>query len=185
MYDSERDSFMIALKSLGYSMNTTDKDEITEAYNWLIDQREKMDVVYVGDDVMDNMISGNKAIAVVYSGDGAYIMAENDNLEYFEPEEGTNEWCDAMVITKSCVDTDLAEEFMDYMLEYDVVYQNSLFVGYTTPITEVREDFKVDEYDGISAYTPNFGAPNNEIFGYQEEDIRAFYSDLWTKVKAY
>ena len=144
-----------------------------------------MDVVYVGDDVMDNMISGNKAIAVVYSGDGAYIMAENDDLEYFEPEEGTNEWCDAMVITKSCVDTDLAEEFMDYMLEYDVVYQNSLFVGYTTPITEVREDFKVDEYDGISAYTPNFGAPNNEIFGYQEEDIRAFYSDLWTKVKAY
>ncbi|SEP91940.1 spermidine/putrescine transport system permease protein [Lachnospiraceae bacterium NE2001] len=185
MYDSERDSFMIALKSLGYSMNTTDKEEIKEAYDWLIDQRETMDVVYVGDDVMDNMISGNKSIAVVYSGDGAYIMAENEDLDYFDPEEGTNEWCDAMVMTKDCLDTELAEEFMNYMLEYDVVYQNSIFVGYTTPVAEVRDDFKVEEYDGIESYTPVFGAPNNEIFRYQDEELRAYYSDLWTKVKAY
>ena len=185
MYDSERDSFMIALKALGYSMNTTNKEEITEAYNWLIDQRESMDVVYVGDDVMDNMISGNKSIAVVYSGDGAYIMAENEDLGYFDPEEGTNEWCDAMVMTKDCMDTELAECFMDYMLDYDVVYQNSVFVGYTTPVTEAREVLKEEEFDGINSYTPVFGAPNNEQFRYQDEELRAFYSDLWTKVKAY
>ena len=71
MYDSERDSFMIALKALGYSMNTTDKAEIDEAYNWLIEQRNTVSPVYAGDDVIDNMISGNKAIAVVYSGDAS------------------------------------------------------------------------------------------------------------------
>ena len=185
MYDSERDSFMIALKALGYSMNTTDKAEIDAAYQWLIDQKKTMDVVYAGDDVMDNMIAGNKAIAVVYSGDGNYIMAENENLEYFEPDEGTNEWCDAMVLTKNCVDTDLAEQFMDYMLEYDVVYRNSIFVGYTTPVTKVAEELKNTEFEGNSAYTPLFGAPNNEVFRSQDKDIKQYYADLWTKVKAY
>ena len=185
MYDSERDSFMIALKALGYSMNTTDKKEIKEAYDWLIDQKKNMNVVYATDDVMDNMISGNKDIAVVYSGDGAYIMAENDELDYFDPEQGTNEWCDAMVMTKSCKDTELAEQFMDFMLEYDNVYVNSIFVGYTTPVTQVREDMRVGEFDGIDAYIPVFGAENNEVFKYQDADLRAYYSDLWTKVKAY
>ena len=185
MYDSERDSFMVALKALGYSMNTTDKQEIQEAYQWLIDQKENMDIVYAGDDVMDNMIAGNKAIAVVYSGDGAYIMAENEDLGFIEPEEGTNEWCDCMVMTKDCTDTDLAEAFMDYMLEYDVVYDNSIFIGYTTPVTQVREDMKQEEFEGINAYIPNFGAKNNEVFRYQDTETRAFYSDLWTKIKAY
>lgn len=61
MYDSERDSFMIALKALGYSMNTTNESEIEEVYQWLIDQRDTMDPIYAGDDVIDNMISGNKS----------------------------------------------------------------------------------------------------------------------------
>ena len=185
MYDSERDSFMIALKALGYSMNTTDKKEIQEAYEWLIDQREKMDVVYAGDDVMDNMISGNKSIAVVYSGDGTYIMADNDELSYFDPEEGTNEWCDAMVMTKDCKDTELAEEFMDYMLDYDNVLLNSVFVGYTTPVTKAREYMSETEFEGLNSYLPEFGRPQNEVFKYQDTEIKKYYADLWTKIKAY
>ena len=185
MYDSERDSFMIALKALGYSMNTTDKKEIQEAYEWLIDQREKMDVVYAGDDVMDNMISGNKSIAVVYSGDGTYIMADNDELSYFDPEEGTNEWCDAMVMTKDCKDTELAEAFMDYMLDYDNVLLNSVFVGYTTPVTKAREYMSETEFEGLNSYLPEFGRPQNEVFKYQDTEIKKYYADLWTKIKAY
>ena len=56
MYDSERDSFMVALKVLGYSMNTSNHDELKKAYDWLVDQREIMHPVYAGDDVIDNMI---------------------------------------------------------------------------------------------------------------------------------
>ena len=89
MYDSERDSFMIALKALGYSMNTTDLGEIQEAYEWLINQRDTMDPIYAGDDVIDNMISGNKAMAVVYSGDASYIISENPDLDYYTPKQGT------------------------------------------------------------------------------------------------
>ena len=78
---------MVAFKALGYSMNTSDEKEIQEAYEWLIRQRETMDPIYAGDDVIDNMVSGNKDLAVVYSGDGALIISDNDELEFFEPEE--------------------------------------------------------------------------------------------------
>ena len=185
MYDSERDSFMIALKALGYSMNTVDYGEIEEAYNWLIDQREKMDVVYVGDDVIDNMISGNKSIAVVYSGDGALIMSENPDLDYFEPEEGTNEWCDSFVITSYCNDTDLAHKYIDFMLREDIALANGSYVGYTSPVKSVKDELASSDFEGIDAYLPEFGKPKNEVFMYQDMKIKEHFADLWTKVKAY
>ena len=185
MYDSERDSFMIALKALGYSMNTENFDEIDEAYNWLIDQRDTMDVVYAGDDVIDNMISGNKSIAVVYSGDGALIMSENEDLDYFEPDEGTNEWCDAMVITNDCTDTELAHEYIDFILSYDIAYRNTEYVGYTSSVKQVVDDMAEGDYEGINAFTPEFGKKNNEVFRYQDLKVKQYFADMWTKVKAY
>ncbi len=185
MYDSERDSFMIALKALGYSMNTTDADEIQEAYQWLIEQRETMHPIYAGDDVMDNMIAGNKALAVVYSGDGSYIMYENENLNFFTPEEGTNQWYDCMVMTKDCVDTELAHAFMNFMLDTENAKANSSWVGYTSPVVEAYNYMANEEYVGISAYTPDMKNENNEAFRYQESQIKQLFADLWTKVKAY
>lgn len=185
MYDSERDSFMIALKALGYSMNTDNTKEIDEAYEWLIEQRNTMDVVYAGDDVIDNMISGNKSIAVVYSGDAALIMSENEELAYFEPDQGTNEWCDAMVITNDCTDTDLAHDYINFMLDYDIAYRNTEYVGYTSSVQKVVEDLSEEDYEGINAFTPEFGKKNNEVFRYQELKIKQYFADMWTKVKAY
>ena len=185
MYDSERDAFMVALKACGYSMNTSDMSEIEEAYNWLIDQNDKMDVVYAGDDVIDNMISGNKALAVVYSGDAAYIMSENPDMGYYEPDQGTNEWCDGMVITKSCRDDDLAYRFISFMYEYDNALANSTYVGYTSPLKDVADELAETEYEGISSYTPGFGKEKNEVFRYQDSKLKSKFADLWTKVKAY
>jgi len=183
MYDSERDAFMIALKALGYSMNTTDENEIQEAYEWLVDQKKRVSPIYAGDDVIDNMISGNKAIAVVYSGDGAYIMSENPDLGFFEPEEGTNIWCDAMVISKECQNEDLAYKFIDYVLDNEVAYRNTQWVGYSSPVKYAYETMIEDDYAGINAYIPGDN-PDNEVFGYQTPEIKAVYADLWTKAKA-
>ena len=129
MYNSERDSFMIALKALGYSMNTSKKSELDEAYKWLVDQNKKMKPVYVGDDVIDNMISGNKDMAVVYSGDAALIISESKKkLDFFIPKQGTNEWVDGMVITKDCKNTDLAYDFMNFILSEENATPNTEFI---------------------------------------------------------
>lgn len=184
MYDSERDSFMIALKALGYSMNTTDEKEIQEAYEWLIRQRNTMDPIYAGDDVIDNMISGNKAIAVVYSGDGSYIISENPDLDYLTPSQGTNVWFDAMLITKDCSQVQLAHSFINFMLRDENAIANTLEVGYTSPVQAAYDAMVEGDYEGISSYIPDLSSPENEIFGYQEPKVKARYAELWTKVKA-
>ncbi len=186
MYDSERDSLMIALKALGYSMNTTDTKEIDEAYEWLVDQRDTMDPVYVGDDVIDNMISGNKAMAVVYSGDAAYMMTENEKLEYLIPSQGTNIWYDCMVITKDSQQTEMAHNFINFMLDEENALSNSEEVGYLSPVQSAYEEMSVTTYEGVSAYTiPDINNPLNEVFGYQDTETKKYFADVWTKVKAY
>ena len=184
MYDSERDSMMVALKALGYSMNTSDPQQLQEAYDWLIKQRDTMKPIYAGDDVIDNMVSGNKAMAVVYSGDGALIMSENENMDFFEPEQGTNIWYDAMVITKDCQNTELAHDFIDFMLQQDVGEQNTEYIGYTSPVTGVYKKMSQTMFKGIDAYQPRSGYAKDEVFRYQTQDVKKLYAQLWTKVKA-
>ena len=176
---------MVALKALGYSMNTSNHDELKKAYDWLVDQRETMHPVYAGDDVIDNMISGNKAMAVVYSGDGAYIMSENEDMDFFVPGQGSNVWYDSMVITKQCKDTKLANEFINFMLREDVAKQNTEYVGYDSAVKSVYEYFRDDEYEGISACAPDISNPLNETFKYQDTELKEFCAGLWTKVKSY
>ncbi|MBO5505724.1 MAG: extracellular solute-binding protein [Clostridia bacterium] len=185
MYDSERDSMMVALKALGYSMNTTNRNEIYQAYEWLLKQKELVDPIYVGDEVIDNMISGNKAMAVVYSGDASYIITENPNLDYFAPHEGTNMWYDAMVLTKFCEDTDLAHKFMNFMLDEENALLNTDTVGYAGYTTNDFEEMKNTTYQGVSAYEPRTGNEKDEIFGYQDSETKKYFSELWTKVKSH
>lgn len=184
MYDSERDSFMIALKAMGYSLNTSDKTELDKAYNWLIEQNKIMKPIYVGDEVIDNMISGNKSIAIVYSGDAAYIMSQNENLEYYEPEQGTNTWIDAMVLTKDCAQVDLAHSFIDFMLRPENALRNSETVGYTSSVESVYKELSSTVYAGISAYNPRQGNEKDEFFRYQDTEIKKYCAELWTKVKS-
>ena len=101
LYDSERDSFMMALKALGYSMNTSDESQIQEAYNWLVQCVQTMKPEIVTDEIIDNMAQGRKALGLIYSGDATYVINENENMGYYLPEGGTNQWSDAMVIPKN------------------------------------------------------------------------------------
>ncbi len=184
-YDSERDAFMIALKALGYSMNTSNMDEVDKAYEWLVEMAATMSPVYVLDTVIEAMLDGNKAMAVMYSGDAAFIMSENEDMEFFMPKEGTNIWTDAMVITKDAQNPELANEWINFLLDYDIAYANSIEVGYSSPVKDVYDDISgVDgDYYGISAYSPRLGYKNDEEFVHNEK-LRVAISDLWIKVKA-
>ena len=143
-----------------------------------------MEPIYAGDDVIDNMISGNKALAVVYSGDASYIISENPNLAYYTPEEGTNLWYDAMVITKDCSETELAHEFISFMISEKSALSNTEEVGYTSTVKSAFETMRDGEYAGVGSYIPETDNPNSEIFAYQKPQIKQLFAELWTKVKA-
>ena len=184
LYDSERDSFMMALKALGYSMNTTSQDELNAAYNWLIQCVQTMDPEIVTDEIIDNMAQARKALGLIYSGDAAYVMSENENMGFYMPKSGTNLWSDAMVIPKNAKNPKLANEFIRYITSYDAAMDNSSYVGYTSPNKEVTEELggKGGDYDGINAYTPRSGYDKDEVFQY-DEATRKIIADLWSRVK--
>lgn len=184
LYDSERDSFMMALKALGYSMNTEDEQELQEAYEWLVQCVQTMDTEIVTDEIIDNMAQGRKALGLIYSGDAAYVMAENENMGFFMPEGGTNLWSDAMVIPKNAQNPELAHAFINYASDYDGAYDNSSYVGYTSANEEVMNDLAGEggDFEGINAYIPRTGNPNDEVFVYNA-DTKKIISDLWSRVK--
>lgn len=184
LYDSERDSFMMALKALGYSMNTESEEELQAAYEWFEACVTTMEPEIVTDEIIDNMAQGRKALGIVYSGDAAYIMSENESMGYYEPMEGTNVWCDAMVVPANAENVELAYEFMNYLCDYDAAYDNSDFVGYTSPNEEVMDELfgEGGTYEGINAYIPRSGYEMDESFVYNER-TRKIISNLWSKVK--
>jgi spermidine/putrescine-binding protein len=185
MYDSERDAFMVAFKALGYSMNTQNEAEIQDAYNWLMEQRQTMEPVYVADEVIDGMINGNKDMAVVYSGDAATILMENEEMGFYMPEEGTNMWVDCMVIPANAQNPKLAHEFINYLLDYDIAYTNSEWVGYTSPHKDVLTDLSSmgGYFEGNEAYVPRQGYEMDEVFE-DNQVLKERLTQLWIKVKA-
>lgn len=185
IYDSERDSFMMAFKALGYSMNTEDPNEINDAYEWLLQMNNTMSPVYVTDEVIDGMMNGYKDIAVVYSGDAAVVLDENEDMSFYMPSQGTNIWCDAMVIPKNAENPKLAHEFINYMLTYEAAFDNTETVGYTSPNAEVFEEMTSSEdlYADNAAYLPRSGYDKDEMF-HDNQTLMRELSKLWIKVKA-
>ena len=185
IYDSERDSFMMAFKALGYSMNTEDPNEINDAYEWLLQMNNTMSPVYVTDEVIDGMMNGYKDIAVVYSGDAAVVLDENEDMSFYMPSQGTNIWCDAMVIPQNAENPKLAHEFINYMLTYEAAFDNTETVGYTSPNAEVFEEMTSSEdlYAENAAYLPRSGYEKDEMF-HDNQVLMRELSKLWIKVKA-
>lgn len=184
LYDSERDSFMMALKALGYSMNTANPKELKEAYEWLVNVVNTMNPEIVTDEVIDSMINGNKDMALVYSGDAAYILEENEDMDFFMPNEGTNLWSDAMVIPKDAKNPKLANAYINFVLEYEQSMKDSVFVGYASSNGEVLDELSgvEGEFYGNNAYLPRVGYDKDEIFQYNAK-VKKIISDYWTKVK--
>ena len=185
IYDSERDSFMMAFKALGCSMNTDDPTEIDAAYNWLREMNNTMSPVYVTDEVIDAMMAGYKDIAVVYSGDATVILDENEEMSFSMPNEGTNIWCDAMVIPANAENPLLAHEFINYTLTYEASFDNSETVGYASPNAEVLEEMSGSEdlYAENEAYLPCSDGEMDEMF-HDNRTLQKELSKLWIKVKA-
>lgn len=132
MMDSPRDSFMVAEKKLGFSMNTSDAESLEAAKNELIIQKPLV-LSYENDAIKDMMINNEAAMAVAWSGEAIYMMDNNENLAYAVPKEGTNMWFDNLVIPKNALHKKEAELFIDFLCRPDIALKNAIYIGYSTP----------------------------------------------------
>ena len=138
MQDSVRDAFAVALKYLGYSLNSTDLDELEAAKNLLIEQKPLVQA-YVIDQVRDKMIGGEAALGVIYSGEALYCQQENPDLDYVIPKEGTNIWIDSWVIPKNAKNVENAEAFINFLCRPDIAKMNFDYITYSIPNTAGRD----------------------------------------------
>ena len=182
LFNQERDMVSVALKKCGYSMNSDDDAELSQAEAAL---KEQSDLVkaYCGDEIKDNMINGGAALAVVWSGDAYFCMEQNPDLAYVIPNEGSNLWFDCMVIPKTSTHQEEAEKFIDFMSRPDIAKLNAEYIGYSTANEKARELLADDVKNDKMRY-PSLDEDfmsKMEIFAYNKSR-NAKLADIWTRV---
>lgn len=184
MQDSVRDAFAVALKYLGYSLNSTDLDELNEAKELLIHQKPLVQA-YVVDQVRDKMIGNEAAIGVIYSGEAIYTQKENPDLEYVIPKEGTNIWIDSWVIPKNAENKENAEKFLNFLCRPDIALKNFEYITYSTPNVAARELIEDENIRNSQIAFPDLSQYSNlETFRYLGPEADKIYGELWNKVKS-
>ena len=185
MQDSVRDAFSVALKRKGYSLNSTDVNELEEATADLIKQKPLVQA-YVIDQVRDKMIGNEAAIGVIYSGEAIYTQWENENLEYIIPKEGSNVWIDSWVIPKNAQNKENGEKFINFLCRPDIALMNFEYITYSTPNKEARALIEDEELRNSTIAFPTADMLKDcETFRFLGNDADAFYNELWNKVKAH
>ena len=184
MQDSVRDAFGVTLKYLGYSLNSTDLDELTEARDLLIKQKPLVQA-YVIDQVRDKMIGNEAAIGVIYSGKAIYTQMENPDLEYVIPEEGSNIWIDSWVIPKNAENKENAEKFINFLCTPEIALMNFEYITYSTPNSEARKLIEDEAIRNSEIAFPDLSKYDNlETFQYLGTEADQTYGELWNQVKS-
>lgn len=179
LYNAQRDVLTVALKKLGYSINTKDLSELKEAKEELLKQKE-VNYAYLGDEIKDVLINEDANIGMVYSGDAGIIMSQNPKYKYVIPLEGSNLAVDYMAIPKSAKHVKLAEKFISFMLREDVAIQNTEYIMYNTPMDNVKSKIS-QEILNYNLY-PNVEELKRLTTYKDMSDLNKLYDKIWTEI---
>ena len=183
MMNSMRDSIGLALKYLGYSMNTRDEAELNEAKDLLIKQKQdKIQCGYLLDETKDKMVGGEAAIGVVYSGDAQYAIEKNESLVYVVPEEGSNIWVDGMCIPKGSKNVEGAMKFIDFLCREDIAAMNFDYIYYCSPIQAVVDGLDEEEA-AQSTINPSEDVVSRCEYFNDVEDVMSLYENVWMEIR--
>ncbi len=183
MMNSMRDTIGLGLKTLGYSMNTRDPQELREACDLLVQQ--KQDGLVSGnfvDETKDKMVAGEAALAVIYSGDALYAMEKNDKLAYVIPDEGSNIWVDSMCIPKGSEHKEAAEYFINFMCDPEIARMNMEYIYYSSPIRQVVEGLSEEELASTAMNPTDEMIARCEFF-HDTSDVKELYESIWMEIR--
>lgn len=183
MPDSVRDAFMIGLKKLGYSLNSTNEKEIGAAADELMNQKPLV-YKYANDSARDLLANGSAAVGVVWNGEYIYTKDLNEDVEFVVPKEGSEFFIDSWVIPKDAVNKEKAEAWINFLCKAEVAAANFDYLYYTTP-NEAALDLIDEEYLEEEAVFPDDDTlARCESLVTLDPESTKLYSDYWKKVKA-
>ena len=183
MFNNPRDAFGIALTYLGYSQNTENPQELEAALNLLIEQKSIVQG-YVMDEIFDKMQGGSAAVAPYYAGDAVTMIADNPDLTYCIPSEGTNQFVDAMCIPISAENKEAAEIYINFLCEAEIALANCEYTGYSTP-NQAAYDLLDEETKNNPLCYPSqeYLTNNTEVFICLSDEANALMQSLWNQLK--
>ncbi len=168
-----------ALLSLGYSMNTTDAAEIDEAARWTIEAKANLkgfdDTTFYSE-----LVAGNASLVQAWDGWCNYGIAEDPNIEFVVPEEGSDLWTDTMVILESSENKEAAHAFIDYVLRPENGVAVAELVYYKVPNQAAMEQLD----PALIEQFPNLGMSPVELLGYESLRDPGEAVSLWTDAAA-
>ncbi len=181
MFDNSRDALGLTLKLLGYSQNTTDKDELRAAADKIIAGKDNFQGFWM-DQILEKLPNEEILIAPYYNGDAVTMMEDNPDLSFYIPKEGTNVFVDAMCIPANAKNIENAEKFINFMCTTEAAAANAEYIGYSSPQREVYEQLDEEIKNDPIHYPGEDTIANGEVFRNLPEEINEYYSALWTEI---
>ena len=182
LVDGAREVIGMGLNSLHYSLNDKNEAHLQEAKSKLDTLTPNIKAI-VGDEIKMLLAQEEAAVGLVWSGDAADIMWDNENIDYVVPEEGSNLWFDNMVIPKTSKNVDGAHQFINFMLDPENAAQNADYVGYSTP-NYAALDILGEEVSGDERFYPSAELTDRlEVYDNLGKKMLAHYNELFLEFK--
>ena len=183
MFGNSRDAFGIAQYLLGYDVNTTDKAELQACAEKLLEQKPVLQQ-YVMDEIFATMQNEEAWIAPYYAGDCLTMMGENENLDFYLPEEqGFNLFIDAMCIPTCAKEKEAAELFINFLCEPEIAGANMDWICYGTPLSAAKEFIDPEMVSDPVTYPDDAVLANGTSYAFLPEDISRYVESLFMEVR--
>ncbi len=183
MFDNSRDAFGIAELLLGYSLNTTDPQQL-QACAELLAQQKPLVQQYVMDQIFDLMENEEAWIAPYYAGDYLVMAEENEALEFYLPEsQGFNLFIDAMCIPTCCQEKEAAELFINFLCDPEIAGGNMEWIAYSTPISAAKEYMPEEMVESEVAYPSDELLAMGSSFDYLPGSVSRYMESLFLEVR--
>ena len=183
MFGNSRDAFGIAQYMLGYDVNTTDKAQLDHCAE-LLKQQKPVLQQYVMDEIFATMQNEEAWIAPYYAGDCLTMMGENENLDFYLPEDqGFNLFIDAMCIPTCAQEKEAAETFINFLCDPEIAGANMDWICYGTPLSAAKEFIDPEMVNDPVTYPSDEALVNGTSFAYLPEDISRYVESLFMEVR--
>lgn len=183
LIDSVRDCLGAALKFKGHGLNATEVAHLREARDVLVEAKRRALGFDGGVGGKNKVLAKTADAAMAYSGDAARAVTDDPALRYFIPSEGSQIWVDNLCIPAKAPHRDLAEQFINFVLEAGIGARLSNFLQYATPNAAAKPFIKPEDLKNPTIYPPPEVMAKLEFL----EDLGAktrLYDEAWTQVKS-
>lgn len=181
--DDVREVFHMALRINGHSGNSTNADEIKQAFE-LLKQVMPNVLVFNSEAPREPYLSGDVIIGMCWNGEVVQAREDDDSIKYVYPQEGAVFWVDSFAIPAGAANVDNAHKFIDFLLRPDIAKTNTEYTGYATPNAAAMELLDEEVRTDTTIFAPKDALAKGEFHVDVGDDVIQLYNNYWQQLKA-